>query len=125
MMQIEPGGFIEKWTSTENFVEWAFELADAGSYEVWVQSVSSKYVPWVGGHRVRAEVAGAGCEGTLVKEAAITSPRSRYYPENACRIGNLQLDQPGSVTLRLRALSINPLCPEGLAVSEVRLIKTR
>jgi alpha-L-fucosidase len=124
VMQIEPGGFIDKWTSTESFIEWEFELADPGSYEVWVQSVSSKYEPWVGGHRVRAEVAGDACTGTLVEEVAITSPRSRYYPENACRIGTLRM-QPGRITLRLRALSIHPLCPEGLAVSEVRLTKVQ
>ncbi len=125
LMQVEPGGFIDNWKSTDSCVEWEFELTHPGSYDVWVQSVSSKYIPWAGGHRVRAEAAGDACEGPLVKQVAIASPRSRYYPENACRIGTLRLDQPGSVALRLHALRIDPDHPEGLAVTEVRLTKTR
>jgi hypothetical protein len=123
MMQVEPGGFIDKWMSTDNFIEWDFELANPGTYDVWVQSVSSKYSPWKGEHRVRIEVAGSACEGTLVKDVAITSPRSRYYPENACRLGTFRIEQQGKVTLRLRALELRPDCPEGLAATEVRLSK--
>jgi alpha-L-fucosidase len=120
-MQIDPGGFIQNWKSTANSVRWEFELDQPGAFEVWVSSVSSKYVPWQGGHRVRAEVGNSSCEGELVEELAIQSPRSKYYPENACRIGTLELKETGPVSLKLQALEICPDRAEGLAVTEIML----
>ena len=120
-MQIEPGGFVQNWKSTANSILWEFGLDQPGEFEVWVSSVSAKYVPWEGGHRVRVESGDSSCEGELVEEVAIQSPRSKYYPENACRIGALELKKTGPVSLRLQALEICPDRPEGLAVTEIVL----
>lgn len=122
-MQIDIGGFIKNWKSTENSIYWEFELDNPGEFEVWVSSVSSKYVPWRGGHKVRVESCGSTCEGELVEDVAVKSPRSKYFPENSCRIGTLTLNNSGTVKLKLSALHINTELPEGLAVTEVKLIK--
>ncbi len=121
-MQIEPGGFVQNWKSTANSIEWEFELKQPGEFEVWVSSVSSKYVPWQGGHKVRVESGDSYCEGELVEELAIQSPRSKYYPENACRIGTLELKETGPVNLKVQALEICPDRAEGLAVTELKLL---
>lgn len=121
-MQIELGGFIQNWKSTRNSIHWEFQLDRPCTFEVWVSSVSSKYIPWKGGHRVSVEVDNQCCQGELLEEVAIQSPRSKYFPENACKIGSIHLKQTGCVKLKLTALEINEQLPEGLAVTEVKLL---
>ena len=124
-MHHDAGGYIENWRSTDNHIEWTFGLSQPGEYEVWVSSVSSKYVPWVGGHIVSVKAGESECEGPLVKELAVQSPRSRYFPENICKIGHITLGSTGLAQLSLRAKWINKELREGLAVTEVKLIPVK
>lgn len=121
VMQLEPGGYIENWNSVDSFISWEFELKQVGIYEVWVQSVSSKYKEWEGGHKVKVVSATSDCKGVMKKELSISSPRSRYYPENSCCIGKIELDQIGINKIRLEALEIPKDRIEGLAVTAVIL----
>lgn len=122
LMQVDPGGWISNWKSTANYIEWAFEVERPGEFEVWVNTVSGKYVPWQGGHRIRISAGNTVCEGILKEETAVSTPRSRYYPENSCRIGTVRFDKAGAINLKLEALEIISERPEGLAVSEIRLV---
>ena len=121
-MQVDSGGWISNWKSTANYIEWAFEMEQPGEFEIWVNTVSGKYAPWQGGHRIRISADNTVCEGILKGESTVSTPRSRYYPENSCRIGTVRFDKAGAINLKLEALEIISERPEGLAVSEIRLV---
>lgn len=121
-MQIEPGGYIENWKSTQSSVEWKFNLKTPGEYEVWVQSISSKYTEWQGGHKVKVQAGDSSCEKELYVQKKIDSPRSRFYAENDCRIGTISLSS-GANKLRLSALNLDEKQAQGLALTEVKLKK--
>ncbi len=121
LMQHAMGGWIDNWHCTDDYLEWDFILDTQGEYEVWVSSVSSKYTPWRGGHRLRICCEEQTAVGSLIKEVEIKNSRSQYFPENSCKIGTMYLDK-GRKKLRLDALDIKDF-PEGLALSELKLIK--
>ena len=122
LMQHECGGYIENWRSTKNYIEWTFFLQRPGRYDVYVSSVSSKYTPWEGCHRAKVMVDEVGCEGYLFKDTLIDSPRSRYYPENSCKLGAILISRTGTLCLKLWATEILLHLPEGFAITEIKLI---
>ncbi len=78
---------------------------------------------WTGGHEVRVDIAGNTFHKTITPDAWSDSPKAQYFPEAATIIGQVQLDEPGTYTIEVRAESINEQSQAGLSISAISLMR--
>ena len=120
---VDPNGNILNWFDTENFVSWNFEMNHTGIYEVYVQTRSAKYQPWVGGHEAEAICGAQRITSVLACGEKVTNAHSRYFDEKLSLLGRLEL-QKGRNHLELHLCKCNPEEKAGFLVTRVLLKRT-
>jgi alpha-L-fucosidase len=124
------------WESTEDYLEWDFNLIEPGVFDVQVINVatlrdlnsylkiwSSIYTESEDFHRVKVEVEGQKASGPIKTDRTVHSIRSAYRPEFLNTIGRIKINNPGSYKLKLMAEHINEEDHDGIVLYEVRLKK--
>ena len=76
---------------------------------------------WAGGHKVRVDVVGKTFRKTIKPDEWSDSPKAQYFPEAATIIGKVQIDKPGTYSVKVRAESINKKSRAGLSLSAITL----
>ena len=118
-MRIGQNGGICDWYSADNRLNWKFKVFEPDEFDVLLLTKAVSMAGWLGGHRVEIAVAGRTLQKTLKATAAERSG-SNHFPTFTNRIGTVKLE-PGTHTLELRALKINPKARGGLTASAVWL----
>ena len=116
------GGMIEGWRKKSNWMSWDFKVSEPGEFQVHVHTAVRH--EWRGGHKVKLMLGRQTLRSAIRPDEVIDSPRAKHWPEAATGLGKFTIAKPGAHTLRFRAEDIKPV-PEGLAVSEVRLVPAR
>ena len=121
-MTVGRGGVIEGWRDTSDWLSWDFKVFEPGEFEVKLHTAVRRQ--WRGGHKVKVTYARQRLRCVLKAHETVDSPRAKYWPEAATRLGTIVVTRPGTHQLKLRAKAIEKF-PEGLAVAEVRLAPVR
>jgi arylsulfatase A len=98
------------WTQKNDWVEWEFELASAGTFEVELLQGCGK---GSGGAEVEVSVAGQ----TLTVKVEETGHFQRFIPRT---LGTMKLEKAGRCTL-----SVKPRSKPGAAVMDLRRVTLR
>lgn len=112
---IDSGGMTERWTKPGASLDWTFKLWTPGRFRVELLTTSS-------GHEVEVKIGKQVLRTVLVKTADSNSPRAQYFKEAINLLGTVELTGPGSLSVSLTALALNPQYNLGLRVSEMRLV---
>lgn len=122
-MSISVNGIVEGWKSEAGFLQWEVEVIEPGEYEATLYSVTSKYQPWVGGHKVRLC---CGCEEIskeITEDVIPDGVNRRYFAETGSVIGKIRFKRPGKYNISLYADKINSEDVVGLSVTRIVLNK--
>ncbi len=122
-MKVNINGIIEYWKSEQDYVSWQFRIREPGRYRVTAYTLTGKYAPWQGGHRVRVECDGQVLTKTLTEDVIPQGVNRKYFSETGSHIGILGFQEPGSYCLTIKADQINQKDPAGLSVGYLRLQK--
>jgi len=121
-IRLAPNGLTEDWLDDSNSLTWRFRIADPGRYTVKLVTSTLRHASeWRGGHRVAVGIAGATLEADITPDEEIDSPRARYFPEFATRLGAVTVARVGVHDLVLEARIVDRSASGGLAVAAVTL----
>ncbi len=119
---IGESGVIENWFTKSNWIDCDFKVSKAGIFEVRVHTSALRRArEWAGGHKVRVDVVGKTFRKTIKPDEWSDSPKAQYFPEAATIIGKVQIDKPGTYSVKVRAESINKKSRAGLSLSAITL----
>ena len=121
-MRIGGGGLVENWCSPLDTLRWTFRIERPGRFEVRLHTVAAKYKDWIGGHRVTLQSGETTLASDVRPDEEVHSPRTHHFAERVTRIGTITLANPGTHTMQLGAIYINPDDPAGLCVGELLLV---
>jgi len=120
---LDPSGIVTGWTRKQGKLVWEFMLRNPGAYAVQLSTAAlSRPRIWKGGHTVELKIAGKTFTKKLRKDEVLDTPRTRYIPEVATKLGRVILKNPGLYRVELKALEINRNAPGGLHLSEVTVL---
>ena len=123
-IRIGESGVIEDWFDTANWIDCDFKVFKPGTFEIRVHTSALRRArEWIGGHEVRVDIAGNTFCKTITPDAWSDSPKAQYFPEAATIIGQVQLHNPGTYTIEVRAESINEQSRAGLSLSAISLMR--
>lgn len=121
VMNVNINGIVELWTSTENYIYWETEVKEPGEYDAVLYTVTLKYQPWTGGHKVRLECGEQQIQSMLSEDLIPDGVNRKYFAETGSILGKIVFDKPGKYTIRLFAEDINEEDPLGLSVTRMIL----
>ncbi len=121
-ISVNAGGIIENWFSEKDTASWKFYADEAGEYDVVLYTLSQKYTPWKGGHKVHFECNGTKKGKILTADFTAVGANKKYFDETGSFIGKAAVKK-GENVLRLVADGINPEDLGGLCVSKIILSK--
>jgi alpha-L-fucosidase len=116
---------LVNWLDTRPWVDWDFNVAMAGTYEISVTTSTLRHrAPWQGGHRLRIEAAGQTLEAILTQSEDNAGNEDRYHPQARSHCGFVHIEAPGIYNLRIQPLEIQPHGGTDLALvsAELRLV---
>lgn len=123
-MTLSSARIISGWEKPAGSLTWQFTLDQPGTYAVQVLVGTYYQSPaTAAGHEVTVTVDGQQVSGILSSAEQVDSPRAQYFPEYITTIAEVELGQPGTITLTLEATKINPESPDGLNAAGVRLAR--
>lgn len=122
-MRVNLNGIVSNWRSEKNYISWDFEVNSPGEYEAIVYTVTSKYQPWKGEHRVSVVLDDNRISKALSEDVIPEGVNRKYFAETGSIIGTINFDKAGTHNLKLLADKINPEDNAGLAVTRMILIK--
>jgi alpha-L-fucosidase len=118
-------GTVEGWTLLDQWLEWTFTLLEPGPFELAAVTTMPDHVvncpAWIGGHVLKAEVAGHTVCSELRADVPGGSLRAQYHAEALSRLGTLTLDRAGAHRLVLRVERINPAARQGVTLDHLLL----
>lgn len=117
---VSSAGILENWFDESHKAVWEFEAAEPGEYEVVIYTITQKYKPWVGGHKVAVECNGK-ISSILCENKIPTGANRKYFSETGSVIGRILLNKMNR--LELTAEKINHEDPAGLSISRIELIR--
>lgn len=121
---ISTAGIVKNWLSERNYLEWEFENAEEGEYDVYLFTVTQKYKKWIGGHQVHI-ICGKEYESKkLTADRVSKGANEKYFGESGSYVGTVYLHK-GCHPLKLFADWINPEDAVGLSVSRIELVKKK
>lgn len=123
-MSVTVAGVVEKWFAPQNYIEWTFEADEDGEYEAVLYTLTQKYKPWKGGHKVFVECGEKEYDSVdLAADKQSRGANKKYFSETGSIIGKVDI-RKGTNTFKLFAKEINPEDPAGLSVSKLILVKS-
>lgn len=125
-LSVDVAGIVQNWKKEDHYLQWEFDVLEAGEYEAVLYSVTEKYQPWKGGHEVHLETG----DGQKTKQKLLTpdiasrGANQKYYAETGSCIGTIALKE-GKNVVKLFGDRINPKDPAGLSPDKLVLQKNR
>ncbi len=124
-MQVDVSGVVQNWFDSASHISWPFTINTPGEYRLELRTFAKKYAPWIGGHQVRIECSNQIVAASIAADHEPDTASRQYFNETGSILGTVVLDTPGTQSIKLEAVAINPADPVGLAVSELILCLTR
>ncbi len=121
-LSFDERGATANWTAKSNWLSWNIKVREPGRFDVQVIAGKLRYRAWKPGHAVTVSVGRAKTTGRLTNRNRSTSRRAQYDDEFTNRLGTIQIDRPGTHTVKLRADTINRAAPGGLIIVAVELV---
>lgn len=116
-------GTVEKWYSTDDYISWEAEDVLPGEYDVYLYTVTGKYRPWCGGHKVSLTADGQTLLATLTEKVIGHGVNRQYFAETGSLLGSVKVEEKKKVTFELKADYINEEDKAGLSVTRLVLVK--
>lgn len=118
---VNTAGIVENWKSEKNYLQWEFEVEEAGEYAAYLYTITAKYQAWKGGHKVHLENDQATLGKVLTADRVSRGANQKYFAETGSFVGNISLVK-GENILKLYADYINKEDSIGLSVSRLVLL---
>ena len=116
-------GIIQNWFNTESKIKWRFRTYESGTFKAELRTVTKKYSPWTGGHKVCLKCAGNSISSILTADVKPDSANAGYFSETGSFVGKFEIPAPATYEVELSAIEINTADPAGLSVSGLVLRK--
>lgn len=121
-IRIGESGVIEDWFTKSNWIDCDFKISKPGTFSVRVHTSALRRArEWAGGHKVCVDIVGKTFRKAIKPDEWSDSPKAQYFPEAATIIGEIQIDKPGTYTVKVTAESINKKSRAGLSLSAITL----
>ena len=121
-MQPDSRGVMERWTSTQDWVEWSFKVNAPRTFDVEMITSQQKYGGgWDGGQRIALDIASQKLSAVVADNGRLDNPSNPYWPYVVSKMGRVRIDKSGKYNLSLKAEDIPPGQMYGLALVSIRL----
>jgi alpha-L-fucosidase len=123
-------GLTTAWTNTAETLGWDFDLYQAGTYQVIVNTAGTRVnnvwdnSMWTAGHEMKVSVQGQDVEHVIQDDGKAPDPRNPLFPDTQTKLGTVSL-QPGKVHLTVQATKISAETKGGIHLREIRLVLSR
>lgn len=122
-MNVNINGIIENWFSEQSYIEWNVSVKNPGRYQAVLYTITAKYQPWCGGHKVALACGDNRLCAVLHEDVIPTGVNRRYFAETGSILGDLNFEQAATYKLKLEAETINKHDMAGLSVTQLVLRK--
>ncbi|MBL7077816.1 MAG: alpha-L-fucosidase, partial [Kiritimatiellae bacterium] len=122
-------GAVAKSLQDGDVLEWSFETPEPRTFDVCIECALGRYSDGDGnrvadtGHEITIEVSGnSPIEATVEEQERFGVRGNDHWPAIRCTVGSVQIDQPGTHSLRLRVRHVNMGKGGGFILRQVRLV---
>ena len=122
-LALSHSGVVENWHNKANWVSWEMKVLRPGRYLLRLVTGTLRYTQGHSmGHRVELTVGRSRLVRLLRADEKLQTPRARYFPETASRLGTVRIDHPGTVEVKLKVLQFNKSARPGLALAYIEMV---
>jgi alpha-L-fucosidase len=121
-LKLDTRGVVEHWTNKDEWVDWKFQVAQPGTFEVRVITSEQKYGNgWEGGQKIALSVGGKTLEAVVKNDGRLDNPGNPYWPYVISRVGSVTIDKSGEYQLSLKPQAIESPKGYGLTLVAVEM----
>jgi alpha-L-fucosidase len=120
--KLDTRGVMEHWTSTNDWVDWKFQVSQPGAFEVNLITSEQKYGNgWEGGQHIAVSLGGKTLDAVVKNDGKLDNPSNPYWPYVISKVGTVTLDKAGEFELSLKPQSIESPKGYGLTLVSVQM----